>query len=233
MAVILRKPFNRPTYYASRWGLQAYWNLQNVNDAYANAQTLTNNAGVTFTAGLIGNSATLAAASSQFLSRASNAILRTGDVDWWISAWAKLASVGSSRHICSKETSGGATEWNLATSVGTDLFRFDFGAGAAVSGIAASAGVWYHVFAWRDRSARTTNISIDNAAPASTTTTSVPTPNTGGMSIGRVGDRNLGYWNGQIASVAIGKDPATGLTPLVSEIRSTLYNAGVGRVWPF
>jgi hypothetical protein len=50
--------------------LIAAWEFQNVSDSHTSAKTLTNNNTATFTAGHVGNAATLVAASSQYFSRA-------------------------------------------------------------------------------------------------------------------------------------------------------------------
>src|SRR3954464_8446679 len=82
--------------------LVSYWKLSDVNDSVG-GNTLTNGNTVTFTSGKIGNAATFVAASSQRLSHAANAALRTGDIDFTIPAWAKFASQPANPIVVGKD----------------------------------------------------------------------------------------------------------------------------------
>src|SRR6187431_54120 len=77
------------------------------------AETLADNASVAQIAGKVGNAAHFARASSQFLSRASNANLQTGDIDFTLAAWVYLDSVGQVSTIAGKFGLSGTREYVL------------------------------------------------------------------------------------------------------------------------
>lgn len=228
MAVILRRPFNRPTYYAERWGLQSYWNLQDLTDAYG-GRTLTNTNGVTFTAGKIGNSATFNVASSQVLTRASEAGFNIGNDSAWVAAWVNLSTIGTDRYIISK-----GSQWALRYQNGANRFRWFANPDDAVNADTLGAptlATWYFLFAYTDRSSRTIGISGNGGSYNTTTSNRQSSDGSADFNVG--GQNSALTWDGQIALCAFGKAPPAGMASVRDEIRDTLYAAGTGRLWPF
>ena len=77
-AMELRKRRADPRIVALRQLMRAYYNGSDLLDKTGNSKTLTNNNGVTFTAGNVGNAYTFASASNQWLSRTNEAIYQGG-----------------------------------------------------------------------------------------------------------------------------------------------------------
>src|SRR4030095_13402698 len=84
--------------------LQAFWELDNLNDAHS-TNTLTNNGSATFVAGQVGNCVDLEQHSSQYLSIADNAALSMGNIDFTVCAWVRAESFGFNRPIVGKNDS--------------------------------------------------------------------------------------------------------------------------------
>src|SRR3990167_8093050 len=92
--------------------LISYWKFDEASGNAADSQgseTLTNNATITYSAGALNNAADLVAASSQYFSRASNANLQTGDIDYTISCWVKLTTKAANFTIITKSQVGGVS----------------------------------------------------------------------------------------------------------------------------
>src|SRR5262252_1520277 len=90
----------------SQTNLISYWKLDEVSGSRVDTKgtnTLTDNNTVTSTTGIINNAASFAAASSEYLSLASNATVQTGDIDFTITAWVKMTTKAAlAGHIVAK-----------------------------------------------------------------------------------------------------------------------------------
>lgn len=132
-------------------GLIGFWKLADLTDAFGGF-TLTNNGGVTFTTGKVGNAASLASASSQYLSRAHAAALSpTGDMT--LSAWVKFNTLTGNRPVVMKAldlATASSTEWGIYYSSSANRIRAWYRNGAAAANIngdvlgAPATGTWYH-----------------------------------------------------------------------------------------
>lgn len=204
------------------------------------ALTLTNNNSATFTSGKLNNAATLVRSSSQYLSRANNALFTFGDVNFWVAAWIKANSWTSTASnfngVAAKwESSGNQRAWALEHDGGDSRLRFfvssngtnSFGttSQAAVWGSALSTGVWYWVLGEHDADANEIRFRVDNGTAATTSwSAGVFGTSTAPLEIGRFGG-SVGHFDGQIDQVLIG----TGV--LTSDQRATIYNGGNGRLY--
>ena len=154
-------------------GLTAFWPVnppgQLLTDLHTNALTLTDNGGVGSAVGLVYPQVGSFNGTSQSLSRASSAILSTGDIDFTIAAWVKLAAVSTFAGVAGKwrvpET--GNREFTLflnnskfafaVSTTGLDQF-------IVTDATVLSTGVWYFVVGWHDSVANTINVQVNNAA---------------------------------------------------------------------
>jgi hypothetical protein len=220
--------------------LISYWGLEEAsgtrNDSFG-TNHLTDNAAVTSTTGQVGNSAVFAAASSQFLSRASNASLQCGNIDFTFVAWVKLTTLPAASYVVlSKDLSTGNRNYALDLANLSGDYRFRFYINGAGGGSIAqwtsntgTTGQWYFVVAWHDSVADTINIQVNNGTPASTATAN-ESPGTGTEEFRLGAYATVGaetFLNGQLDEVGFWKRV---LTPTE---RADLYNAGAGRNWAY
>ncbi len=215
--------------------LISHWKLDeasgNALDAHS-TNTLTDTNTVTSAAGKLGTARQFTAASSEYFTLASNATLQTGDIDFTVAGWVWLDDIGTDRIVASKDAGGGTQdEWLLWRPSGNNFqFRVYGGGGSSNVGAnsaAVTSGQWYFVVGWYDAAASTVNIQIDNGTPVSASAVAI-TPQVGTSAFqisGRAG-ASLAY-NGRIDSVSFWK------RVLTTAERNALYNAGVGREYPF
>ncbi len=212
--------------------LIAYWKLEDTAEALG-TYTLTNN-GATFAAGKLGNAATLAAASSQYLTRAhASALSPTGDLT--LSAWVKFSTLGANRPVVFKAldlVTASSTEYGIYYSSGANRIRFWFRSGAAAANInadnlgAPSTGVWYHVLC---RISGTTASVVVNGGTANTGTANSPrSTTTQDLYFGRVLVAGTpAYLDGQIDAVGLWGRAVT------DDEAALLYGSGSGLAYPF
>lgn len=225
----------RGTDYRARWGVQAFWELGEASgtrvDSYG-GNNFTSNNSVGQAAGKVGNAAQLVAASSQYLSRADNASLSTGDVDFWVAAWAYLDTLGTIRAIAAKLNSTGGGEWDLRT-LASDAPVFRIFNGGAQRGIATSAttltlSTWHFVMGYHDSVNDAVGVSVNGGAWATGATSGAPADTAIALALGAHANAAT-FWDGRLDQAAFGKSPALGIAALKDEIRDTLYNGGAGR----
>lgn len=204
-----------------------------VADSTLNALTLTNSVSpVTNPAGKVGSAANFVAASSQFLLRASEANLQTGDIDYTLAVWANMATITGDMCLVSKDNNTANTrEYNLSWNPTIGFyFRMykapaDAMAGNAQTGIVGfSALTWYLVIAWHDSVANTINIQVNDSAIISNATTGAQQAASNAQF--QIGARQYAtsriFWNGVLDQVIFWK------RILTSTERAALYNAGSG-----
>ncbi len=211
--------------------LVAFWELDDLVDAHG-ANDLTNNNSATFATGKVGNAVDVERGSTQFLSRADNTDLSTGDIDWTLNAWVKVEAVDGSNNLVfvAKDDSGNHAEYYLFYQGSSSQFRLEvygatgFGSQGAVNATtfgSVSTGTWYMVTAWHDATNNQVGIAV-NAGTA----------DTAGHSAGVIdgnGSFKIGadafaadYFDGLIDQVGLWK------RVLTSGERTSLYNSGNG-----
>ncbi len=226
-------PVYRPDYYAARWGLQAYWNLSDLSDAYG-ASTLTNNGGVTFVPGKVGNAANFVA--TQTLSNAGNAALVSNGGDIWVAGWVHPATTGAQiLAVKAGDSPPFNIDWAVSISgAGRVVFRHRFPSNSAVT---LAAGVWTFFMGYFNQgigNAGTILVSINGGAfstlsNSSSVTESASSP----LQFGADLDGTTNPFTGMLDSFAFGRlAPGGILVPTATEIRDKLYNGGVGITWP-
>ena len=171
-------------------------------------------------------------ANSEFLSRASEAALQTGNIDFSVCGWVYIDSEGANRALISKTASGGTGEYQLRYDTTSDQFYFYVGNNApaqldvyATTFGAVTTGTWYFVFAYFDAAADQVGISVNNGTiDTDTTAAFTPTTNAEDFRIGAYFGPG-GYWNGRQQSLGFAKSKLSASTV------TSLYNAGGGKKW--
>ncbi len=206
--------------------LIAYYKMDEASgqatDSHTNALHLTDTNTVASTTGKVGTSRLFVAGNNEYFTRASSALLQTGDVDFAVAAWVWLdATTGNPPIACKK---GVATEWRLFLDSNTGQFKFLFGASTvnAVTFGTVTTGAWNLVMAWHNAAADQLWIQVNNGAPdMSTTGGAVPTANTDPLHVGF--DGATSYLSGRIDELFIKK----GATFTATD-RLAIWNGGVG-----
>lgn len=225
--------------------LISYWALRETGGSRADSHgsnTLTDNNTVLSAAGKLGLAADFVAASSQFLSRATNSTLETGNIDFSFAFWVNLTSLPANLAGFSFVTKDVDTPAN-SRDYTFDYFRNDGdptnagfrfyvnGLYLAVSGTNGfdSTATWYYVIGWHDAAADTVNLQIDNGTPISTGTGGVaPEVSVAQFRIGaREYAGNQDYSNARIDDVGFWKKVLT------TNERTALWNNGNGLAYPF
>lgn len=164
------------------------------------------------------------AASSQYLSCASNSSLQMGASDFTLCGWFKFDSLSASRPLISKWGSSGPLEYIILTS-GTQVFfyistsssLFFVGEPATLS-----TNTWYFICAWSDGT--NLNIQLNNGAVSQTAFTGPLQTGSSPLYLGY--DPTDGFYNdGSMDSLFITK------RVLTSAERTALYNAGAGQTY--
>jgi hypothetical protein len=216
----------------------AFWKLDEAsgqrNDSKG-SNHLTDMNTVTQAVGKLGNAAQFTAASSECLTVSDNAALSTGDIDFYICAWAYLDSKGTNRIIASKDNQV-VGEYQLFFRNASDRFSFGIWNAArttftrveATTFGSPSLSTWYFVQAWHNAAANTIHISINNGTADSAGVAFGPQDGASSFQLGCVGGGTpTDFWNGRIDAVGIMKRLAT------SDERTYLWNDGAGREYPF
>ena len=162
--------------------LVAYWPLNEAggaNDApdlHTNGLTLTQQASPGADTGKVYPMARVFDGSSQYLSRADDAHLSAGDLDFTLAVWVWLNTASSDfRAVVMKGGGVGSnTEYSLDYRVSTiNRWRFFVSNGAlsplllANNAGAPAINLWYLLVAWHDAVANTINLQVDNGPPDS------------------------------------------------------------------
>ena len=207
--------------------LISYWKLDeasgNALDAHG-SNDLTDTNAVGSAAGKINNARDFESGSTQYFTKADNADLSTGDIDFTLSCWVNAESLGT-RTILGKFV-GGAFEYRIGFNA-SGLLTWRCWTNQTVSGRidtangAVAVGTWLHIVAWHD----SVNDVIGLALNAGTATTVAHT--TG------VQDTTAPFGIGAWGS---GSEPFDGLIDevgfwkrvLTSQERTDLYNGGAG-----
>lgn len=216
-------------------GLVAYWKLDEASgtrvDSHA-SNDLTDNNTVTQAAGKIGNAAQFTRANQEYLSRADNADLSTGDIDYWFTAWVYLDSKpGNDMTIVSKDDGSPNREYRLYWEQAVDRFRFFAmdATGASIGTVdantfgAPSTSTWYFVVGYHSATDNEIGISVNGGAFDTAATTGAAGDSTGAFYIGLYDNPATKSWDGRIDEVGFWKRAK----PTANEV-AALYNGGNG-----
>jgi hypothetical protein len=194
---------------------------------------MTDNNTVTSATGKVGNAASFASASSEYLSVADNTDLSTGDVDFTLAGWFYLTTKAASMDLVTKWGASGNFEYILTYDVTADRFAFFVSANGTTTAFvladtfgSPSAGTWYFVVCYHDASGNLIGISVNNGAFNTTAHTTGVFNSTAPF---QLGGRSVSpqYLNGRADAVGFWKKKLS-----AAEI-TELFNAGAGREYPF
>jgi hypothetical protein len=215
--------------------LISYWKLDeasgNALDAHG-TNTLTDNNTVTSAAGKLGTARQFTVASSEYLSLASNATIETGDIDYTLAGWLYVDAIGTLQTVVSKNNGTSNSEYILLLLASGKLrFQIFDGVGGASGSVDSTetllATTWYHWTAYHDAANNLVGVTVNAGTPTTAATTGPA-----GVNASRpfqIGARNAPdvFFGGRQDSVAFWK------RMLTASERNALYNAGVGREYPF
>lgn len=216
--------------------LISHWRLEEASGTRVDSHgsnDLTDNNTVTQQTGKQGNCGQFTDANNEFLSRADNASLSTGDIDFLIAVWVRADAFPGVGVIASK---GGLAvnsvddEWVL-WSLG-DTLKFTVISGPVSSfttvtwASTPATATWYFVVAWHDAGANTINIQVNNGTIDSLS-------HSGGAQSGAapflmgVDNATVGNWDGRIDEFSFWK------RILTTDEKTQLYNSDNGIAWPW
>lgn len=206
----------------------SWWTLDEESGTRADSHgsnDLTDNNTVGYAAGKKSNAADFVPANSEYLSRASNNDLNTGNVDWTIAFWFYADSVTGTQFLVSKDAGSSNRQYRIDLN-STTLRFFTFTATNSVAGTvnwgsAISTGTWYFVEAYHDAGNDLVGLRVDGGTPVSAACT---TPGTGSAYFG-IGHGETSYFDGRIDEVVMWK------RLLIDDERTWLYNSGSGRTY--
>jgi len=210
--------------------LVAYWELNEESgtrvDSHASLDLTDNNTVLYSASGVQGNAADFELSNSEYLSRASEAALQTGDIDFTLGAWVKPESIGSIMGIITKWNASPNRDYGLSLNADGTVRFFTFDAGDAWlymdSTATLSAGTWYFITGWHSTATNKVYIKINDASPEEK---AVGTPRASTAAEFRVGSSNVGpyHFDGLL-------DEAFFYKKVLSSAELTwLYNSGSGR----
>jgi len=213
--------------------LISYWKLDeasgNALDAHG-ANTLTDNNSVGTAVGKIGNARDFELDSAQYFSRADNADLSTGDIDFTFAFWAKPETLAVTGNVIAKDNLGPREHRTLLLTTGVIQFIVYTAAGTTSGSVSStptlSAGTWGFVVVWHDATANTINVQINNGTVDSTSYSSGVEDTAADFTIGARAAGG-GPYDGLIDEVGFWK------RVLTSNERTALYNNGNGFAYPF
>jgi len=223
--------------------LIAYWPLNeaaganNALDLHSNGLTLTQTHSPGSAAGLVYAGARTLDGANDYFSRASEALLQTGDTDFTIAAWVYFSSLTASQWIVSKRSLGTTSGYQLFYSAadigGINRLRFTvmnndlFGGVYATTYGAVPTSTWLLVCAWHNSVADTINIQINDGAIDSVATSIGTGSDTNSFVLGAFG-ASYYFYGGRIGPVTMWKSAAGGGGVLSAAQRTALYNGSAG-----
>lgn len=213
--------------------LVAYWNLDEAsgqrNDSHTSGLHLTDNNTVTSATGPDGGTAaSFAAASSEYLSRASSSAFDLATGNFCAAGWLYLTTkstveLDALSIVIGRDNTTATRDWRLGYSNfgGSNAFGFSVSNGSSVAAVqtaGASTGQWYFVVGWRDGAS--IYLQVDGGSVASQALAITPANSSNPLQIGRVLPF---YSNGRHAFVGLWS------RILTAAERTWLYNSGAGR----
>jgi hypothetical protein len=215
------------------------WELNEASGARAGSHgglTLTDNNTVLSGTGLVhATVADFELSAAESLSRASEAALQTGDVDYTIEAWVNTESNGTYLGVVNKANTFGGTvaiEYSLFYDQAAARWSFTVGNGTtgsvnvtATAAGAPSNGTWYHLIAYHDAAGDLIGIVVNNGTPATASSASItPGTTTRPLYLGAIENSAApqNHMDGRIGPVRLWKRVLSGAE------RTQLYNGGLG-----
>lgn len=213
--------------------LVSWWTMDEASGATrAGFEPLTDHGTVTQEAGHIVNSAGFNG-TNQWLSHVSDSGLDTGDVSFSFAAWIYLGDHTDFRTVASKGATTPTVEWTLFTDeFGTLTAQSWDDPPSAPDAISSSVGAiavntWTHVVFIRDKDGGLLRLYVGGVAVTPVSITKTPVAHAGDFEVGRYAALGTRYWKGRIDGAGFWKRAIT-----EAEI-AVLYNAGVGKDYPF
>lgn len=225
----------RGAFFALTTNLISFWELEEAsgtrNDAHS-TNHLTDNASVGSAVGKVGTAADLESGSFQYLSRADNAALSTGDIDFSVAAWIKIESLGSYMAIAAKgDHSSNQREYEFFIDGGTNRAVFRVSSNGTVAGLssnleattfgALSTATWYFVVAYHDSVNNLIGVCVNNTCDTASWSSGA-FDGTAAFMIGRDLSDGSAYFDGLIDQAGFWKKVLT------SQDKIDLYNGGSG-----
>jgi len=212
--------------------LISYWKMDEASGNALDANStndLTDTNTVGSGTGIINGGRDFEFANSEKFTRADNAALSVGNIDFTFTAWVKLESKPGDASIIGK---GGSNDlpYNLDYGTTADRFRLRLSSAAGFTNLTTvtannlgspSTGVWYFIVAWHDATANTINIQVNNGTANSAAYSAGSYDDSGDFEIGAFPFYG-NYFDGLIDEVGFWK------RTLDSTERSDLYNGGAG-----
>lgn len=216
--------------------LIAYWNLDEAsgqrNDSHTNALHLIDNNTVGVASGGGpdgGDAADFVAASSEYLSRANESLLQTGDIDFTVAAWVYLPSDGNYYYINKGNDGAYQDEFCVRYTTSAKRFAAWVDDGLSSEGLVTantfgqpSTGAWYFLMMWHDAAADTVSIAVNDVADSVSYSAGGHT-NNHSFYIGTRGAVASRMVQGRMAYTGFWK------RTLTAAERTWLYNSGSGR----
>ncbi len=218
--------------------LISYWKLDEASGNAVDANSTNNLTAANApgsTTGILGNARTFVAASTQYFTKADNADLSTGDIDFTIQAWVKLTSKSAAMAFVGKWGSVSNNEFLLYYDNSGDRFNFivtPLGVGAGAAGVTANnfgsppLNTWIHLIAKHDSVNNVLSITVNDGTPDTNSYAAGVFDGTDPFEFGRTSDGGA-YLNGVLDEVGLWKRILTG--PEVTQ----LYGSGGGLAYPF
>jgi len=209
-------------------GLAAYWKLEEASGTRVDSVTgivLTDGNTVTSNPGIQGTAAQFTTVNSEYLTVLDTTTLRMG-TSFTIAFWCYPDTASQGNWMVAKFT----TSQGYAVYLTTGQLRCTIGSAGgntdAVSTLVPATAAWSFVVAWVDATAGLIWLQLNNGTPQSTALVSAQTEGTAAFFIG-ARSSTQSFFNGRLDEVGMWK------RMLTAADRTTLYNAGAGRTYPF
>lgn len=226
--------------------LVAYWKMDESSDGSGsvarvdsgpNGLDLSDPNNAPSTTGKISLAVSLVSGSNDYLTRADNAFLSTGNVDFTIAAWVYLTTKTANRGIVGKWVStGNQREYLLRYTSSSDRFGLFVSPDGTATGLGSveannfgsvSISTWYLVIAWHDAVNDLLGIQVNATTPDTASYASGVNDSTAAFDVGRQAS-GVDTMDGRIDELGFWKSAAGGGGVLSSTLRSALYNSGSG-----
>lgn len=214
--------------------LVSYWKMdESSGDAIDvhGGNTLVDTGSVASGAGVINTSREFSGAGTDYFSKASNASLQTGDIDFTWAFWA-YRDTDTIKRVFVKGTTN--SEYNCLFDGGASRYLFAVWTGAGQTGIASvelttllGTAAWHFIVCWHDSVANTINIQGNNGTVYSTAHTGGVHVDTQDFFCGILDSGGSHPWDGRLDEIGFWK------RVLTADERTQLYNGGAGFGYPF
>ena len=206
--------------------LISYWKCDEVSGNLLDAHgtnDLTDNNTVGTATGLINSGRDFERDTAESFSKADNASLSVGDIDFTWAFWVKQESLNN--NFITKITSWpNSSEYAIYTFGGQVQFLVGNGStfGQPTGVTLNDTGVWHYVVCWHDSVGNTLNIQVDNGTVSSTSYSGGGLDGTANLVFGSNGSTGASDMDGIMDEIGFWK------RVLTSQERTDLYNGGSG-----